>query len=624
MRKFIGELVLFVAILLMVIVNADIGFFATDIRYDDFITMLNNNEFSEVIVRPNQYDIIGKEISGGYCSTDIVSFVVMDTIVRTASSENPDLKYVVDDSKEISSFGILWRTFVIFMIAKTFVKAVIHFLFKNKNKGKQQERFDVDDEEDEEESEDSKKNSETRRLIEALKSFPDSTSDFVNSLRPATKVETRFSDVIGLENQMVELKDIVSFLKNPEKYKRMGAKIPKGILLYGSSGTGKTLIAKAIAGEADVPFFSISASQVQSEYLGASERNIRKLFEMAKKKAPAIIFFDELDSIATERYSGMSNKYAASVLNQLLACMDGFEDSNGVIVIAATNHREVLDKAVLRSGRFDRHIYIPLPDKAARLKLVDYYMRDKYEYLPNNYFELWENIASITTGFSGADIKNLINEATIITVRRGDNIISMENVQEAFRKITVGIQNGRVHRSEEEKRIKAVHEAGHAIVSRLLGKTPIEISIISRSDAGGYNLFAGEEKGLYTIEDILKEVKCCLGGRAAEKVVFDKISSGASGDLKHVSEILEQMYLAFGMSPSDEVGLVVTRQDQMNNAFVQNIMSKIDSDIKENYSEVVSMLTEHKDILNTLAEQLYNRETLMGDEIEELFNALCI
>ncbi len=614
---------------------------AIEMEYSDFVSKLKNNEVSSVLVEENENRaFIYLKEGASYYVVNLASFADMQSLIFEAKELDPTIEYSARNFKKPSFFSRLFLTCAVFLILKTIWSLMSIFLsyltdlFRHNNTSDDdndkdnnaENNNDENDENDEQDAKNKKKEEEIeKKLSDFIEKLSSGEDNFTYTPRIVSGMRTRFTDVIGLENQLDELNDVVSFLKEPDAYRKMNASIPKGILLYGPSGTGKTLIARAIAGEAGVSFIYASASQLQSMYVGGSERNIRKLFEIAKKRAPSIIFLDEIDSIATQRYSENSSKYAASILNQLLTCIDGFEESSGVIVIAATNCKEVLDNAILRRGRFDRHIYIPLPDKNARVKLFKYYLQNKiceWEFDGSTYQNTdapYEEFASMTTGFSGSDIKTLVNEATILSVRAGRDQISMSDVYEAHRKITVGVKNGRMENNEEEKKLTAVHEAGHAIISRLLNKTPLEISIIPRSTAGGYNLFADKEKSYYSVEDIMKELKIALGGRAAEKVIYDRVFSGASSDLKHASEMLYQMYMVFGMSASEEVSLVLTNNNELNSSITKDSVTNMKTDLKRCYDDVVELLRNNITVLEQLTLLLVKVETLQSSEIEKFF-----
>lgn len=639
MKRFLrnGLFLIFTLILVYFFINCR-SLLAIEMEYSDFVSKMNNNEVSSVLIEENENRaFVYLKEGASYYVVNLASFADMQSLIFKAKEVDSSIGYSVQNFKKPSFFNRLLLTGMVFFVLKAIWSLISIFVsyLANVWKRKNKSNNDIEEENDDEEDENDAKNKQDAKnkkkeeieinLSELIEKLSSGEDNFTYNPRIVNGMKTRFDNVIGLENQLDELNDVVSFLKEPEAYRKMNATIPKGILLYGPSGTGKTLIARAIAGEAGVSFIYASASQLQSMYVGGSERNIRKLFEVAKKRAPSIIFLDEIDSIATQRYSENSSKYAASILNQLLTCIDGFEESSGVIVIAATNCKEVLDNAILRRGRFDRHIYIPLPDKNARVKLFKYYLQDKncdWNYEDSEYANSdvpYEEIASMTTGFSGSDIKTLVNEAAIHAVRKGHDAISMDDVYEAYRKITVGVKNGRMENSEEEKKLTAVHEAGHAIISRLLNKTPLEISIIPRSTAGGYNLFANKEKSYYSVEDILKEVKIALGGRAAEKVIYDKVFSGASSDLNHASEMLYQMYTVFGMSTNEEVSLVLTNNNELNSSITKNSVSNMETDLKRCYDEAIELLKNNITVLNQLTLLLVKSETLQSSEIEEFF-----
>ena len=425
-----------------------------------------------------------------------------------------------------------------------------------------------------------------------------------------------FKDVIGLDKQMDELQDIVRFLKEPEKYEKIGAVLPKGILLFGKPGVGKTHIARAIAGEAEVPFFEISASELNAKYLGESEERIRSIFKAAEEKAPAIIYIDEIDSIAVKRYSNNSNKYGASILNQLLACMDGFSKDSNVIVIAATNHENALDDAILRSGRFDRKIYIHTPDKEARRQLIDYYSSDKQVSDEVNI----ERLVDITVGLTGADIKTILNEAALLSVRRGEEKISEEAIMEAFRKVEIGTQNNFSHNSKEQLERTAIHESGHAIISKHFGQNVSEVSIISRGSAAGYNLATGDEEADYNFNELKHRIMVLLAGRAAEEEMYSEVSAGASNDLERASAIVRDMFLRYSMRDEKGVNMVLTDSQELNEVIVRESYGNMDGFLKSCYEETKKILIEKKALLTKLSKELLNKETLSKYDIERILD----
>jgi len=426
-----------------------------------------------------------------------------------------------------------------------------------------------------------------------------------------------FKDVIGLDKQMDELQDIVRFLKEPEKYEQIGAALPKGILLFGQPGVGKTHIARAIAGEAGVPFYEISASELNAKYLGESEERIRTIFNTAEENAPAIIYIDEIDSVATKRYSENSNKYAASILNQLLACMDGFSKESNVIVIAATNHLDMLDDAILRSGRFDRKIFIHTPDKDARRKLIEYYSRDKAVSEDVNI----ERLVDITAGHTGADIKTILNEAALLSVRKEEANISEESIMEAYRKVEIGSENNFNHKSKEQLKRTAIHEAGHAIVSKFFGQNVSEVSIISRGSAAGYNLSPGDEDSEYGFNEMKHRIMVLLAGRAAEEEIFNEVSAGASNDLERASTIVRDMFLRYSMRDKLGVSMVLTDDVDLNGVIVDESYDEMNKFLKTCYEETKRILVSKRSLLRKLSRELVNKETLSKYEIEKILES---
>ncbi len=449
---------------------------------------------------------------------------------------------------------------------------------------------------------------------DSSKLFAGGSFGLLNGFQPR-KVESTgitFKDVIGLDKQMDELRDIVRFLKEPKKYEEIGATLPKGILLFGKPGVGKTHIARAIAGEADVPFFEISASEINAKYLGESEERVRSIFAAAEKEAPAIIYIDEVDSIAVQRYTENSNKYGASILNQLLACMDGFTKDTNVIVIAATNHMRELDDALLRSGRFDIKIFIHTPDKKARRELIDYYSGGKKIASSVNF----DRLVDITVGLTGADIKTILNEAALLSVRKEEESISEDSIMEAFRKVEIGSENNFNHKSEEQLKRTAIHEAGHAIVSKFFGQNVSEISIISRGGAAGYNLSTGDEDSDLSFNEMKHQIMVLLAGRAAEEEIFNEVSAGASNDLERASTIVREMFLRYSMRDKLGVSMVLTDDMDLNGVIVDESYDGMNKFLKSCYVETKKILVTKRALLRKLSRELMNKETLSKSEIE--------
>ena len=437
------------------------------------------------------------------------------------------------------------------------------------------------------------------------------------------KTKVRFDDVAGLEEEKGELIEIVDFLKRPEKYTKMGARVPKGILLYGKPGTGKTLIAKAIAGEADVPFISMSGSEFIEMFAGLGASRVRKLFERARKLAPCIVFIDEIDAIGSRR---TSNNGAESennqTLNQLLVEMDGFGSEETIIVLAATNRPEMLDKALLRPGRFDRQITIPNPDLKGRLEILKIHSKDKKLSDDVNL----ESIAEDTAGFTGAELENILNEAAIVATKNKHEEIENDDIEEAVKKVTVGLEKKERVISDKDKRLTAYHEAGHAVVSRYLPtQTNVkEVSIIPRGVAGGYTMYKSNEDKYYISKTEMQEkLIALLGGRAAERLVLDDISTGASNDIEVATQIARDMVTKYGMS--DKLGPIdfQGKEPYEMQMFGENIGDKIGEEVKTlidtAYNDAITLLKEHRDKLDKIAETLLKKEKINEQEFNQIF-----
>lgn len=438
-----------------------------------------------------------------------------------------------------------------------------------------------------------------------------------------------FTDVAGQEEAKQNLVEIIDFLNNPGKYTAIGAKLPKGALLVGPPGTGKTLLAKAVAGEAKVPFFSLSGSEFVEMFVGVGASRVRDLFKQAVENAPCIVFIDEIDAIGKSRDNGLgSNDEREQTLNQLLAEMDGFDSSKGVVIIAATNRPEVLDKALLRPGRFDRRIIVDLPDQQGRVDILKVHARTVLME-PDVDFEV---VARATPGASGADLENIINESALRSVRAGKQRVSQKELDEAIEVIIAGEEKKNRVMSDEEKRIVAYHETGHALVTALLTHTePVhKITIIPRTSGTlGYVMHvAKKEKVLMTKKELLEEIIILTGGRASEEIEFDSITTGAANDIERATEMAKNIITTYGMS--DNFGFVAWQQK--TNMFLgesktfncsEETRSKIDSEIQTMiascYNEALRILREHKGTLDKIAAVLYEKENLTGDEFMKLF-----
>ena len=447
------------------------------------------------------------------------------------------------------------------------------------------------------------------------------------------KERVTFDDVAGADVEKGELQEIVEFLKDPAKFQRLGAKIPRGVLLVGPPGTGKTLLAKAVAGEAGVPFYSISGSDFVEMFVGVGASRVRDLFEHAKKDAPSIVFIDEIDAVGRQRGAGLGGGHdeREQTLNQLLVEMDGFAANQGVIVIAATNRPDILDSALLRPGRFDRQVVVDAPDLNARIDILKVHARNK----PLAESVDLSVIAKSTAGFTGADLANLLNEAALLSARHGKEVIEMPEIEDAMIKVVVGTEKKTRNMGEKERKLTAYHEAGHAIVTKLLpSQDPVhQISIIPRGRAGGYTMsLPNEDKYYDTKNDMIDSIIVLLGGRAAEKLKLDDISTGASNDIERATKIARQMVTKFGMS--DNIGPINLGSEHdevfIGRDFVQNrnmsevLAAEIDTEVRgiidSAYKKCIELLDANSDKLDNVAKVLMEKEKIDGEEFEKIFN----
>ena len=448
----------------------------------------------------------------------------------------------------------------------------------------------------------------------------------------AEKTKVTFNDVAGVDEEKEELEEIVEFLKTPKKFTDMGARIPKGVLLVGQPGTGKTLLAKAVAGEAGVPFFSISGSEFVEMFVGVGASRVRDLFEQAKKNAPSIIFIDEIDAVGRQRGAGLGGGHdeREQTLNQLLVEMDGFGTNEGVIVLAATNRPDVLDKALLRPGRFDRQIVVSAPDVKAREQILEVHARKK---------KLAEDVdlktvAKNTSGFAGADLENILNEAALLAARRNLDCIGMKEIEDAMVKVTMGPEKKTRVRSEKENKLVAYHEAGHAVVSRYLPTQDKvhQISIVPRGMAGGYTMYRpAEDKSFRSKTEMEESIVSLLGGRVAEKLILDDISTGASNDIERATAISRAMVTKYGMS--ERLGTITFGADQEEvflgrdlahaKEYSEETAAIIDEEVKKivdaGYERAINILSEHVDKLHAVAKVLLEKEKIDGDEFDKIF-----
>ena len=447
------------------------------------------------------------------------------------------------------------------------------------------------------------------------------------------KKKVTFDDVAGADEEKEELKEIVDFLKAPKKFIDLGARIPKGVLLVGPPGTGKTLLAKAVSGEAGVPFFSISGSDFVEMFVGVGASRVRDLFEQAKKNSPCIVFIDEIDAVGRHRGAGLGGGHdeREQTLNQLLVEMDGFGVNEGVIILAATNRPDILDPALLRPGRFDRRVYVGTPDIRGREEILKVHSRGK----PLSDDVQLDELAKSTPGFTGADLENLLNEAALLAARKNKTKIGMEEVKEAIFKVVVGPEKRSRLMSEEEKKLTAYHEAGHAIAVKVASSTDKvdRVSIVPSGRAGGYTAHKpDEDKNYHTKAQLLEMIIIALGGRAAEELVLGEISTGAYSDLKQANSVARNMITKYGMSESmgnlifgdenDEV--FIGRDFGHTRNYSEHVASQIDKEVQKiidtSYQRTIVILEDNKDRLHRISKVLLEREKLEGQEFEELFN----
>lgn len=568
---------------------------SSDIAYSTFIQKWDSKEIQSIIVREDKMTVEGKTSDGKSFTTYVPSQLINSLIEQ---KPNEDVKV----SFEAPSSNSTWMPVVLPCILFAGVILLFMFVMTQQSQGGGGGR--------------------------GVMNFGKSKAKMMT---PDSQTVT-FADVAGADEEKAELEEIVDFLKLPAKYIQMGARIPKGILLVGPPGTGKTLLAKAIAGEAGVPFFSISGSDFVEMFVGVGASRVRSMFEEAKKNSPCLIFIDEIDAVGRQRGAGLGGGHdeREQTLNQLLVEMDGFGVNEGIIMIAATNRPDILDPALLRPGRFDRQILVGAPDVKGREEILKVHTKNK----PLGADVDLKILAKRTPGFCGADLENLTNEAALLAVRRSKKAILMEEMEEAITRVIAGPEKKSKVITEHDKKLTAYHEAGHAVVMKLLPNCdPVhEISIIPRGRAGGYTMHLPKEDTSYTSKLKLKdEMVGLLGGRVAEKLIMGDISTGAKNDIDRASNIAKSMVMEYGMS--DEIGTIsygsghdevfLGRDLGKSRDFSEEIGAKIDKEIKrfidEAYDKAHELLRENLNKLHAVAQALIEKEKLDADEFEEIF-----
>lgn len=569
-----------------------------NLTYSEFMKALDSSEVTELEVKPRErasiYEVSGKLKNYGKNETFYVrlplSEQVMKKLVTASDKYNFEFTAVADpESNSIVIFIANYLPMILIL--------VVGFWFINKQMGGKNGSFDFG------------------------KSKAKLSSD---------RNKVTFKDVAGLKEEKEEVKELIDFLKNPKKFQKLGARIPKGVLLYGPPGTGKTLLARAVAGEANVPFYYISGSDFVELFVGVGASRVRDMFQQAKRTAPCLIFIDEIDAVGRQRGSGIGGGHdeREQTLNQLLTEMDGFGENEGIIIIAATNRPDVLDPALLRPGRFDRQVTVNLPDVKGREEILKVHARNKVLADGVNI----EALAKRTPGYSGADLENLLNEAALLAVRRNKEAITMSEIDEASDRVLMGPAKSSKTRSENDRKLVAYHESGHAVVGiKLKGANDVQkVTIIPRGSAGGYNMMIpSEEKICSTKTDLLEQITGLLAGRVAEEVVFGEVTTGAENDFSKATKIARAMVTEYGMSDlgpmqleQQEGSVFLGRDYNKSRNFSNEVAHEIDTEMRkiidECYKKATKIIKDNRDLLELLATTLLEYETLTKEQIDYL------
>lgn len=568
------------------------------LTYDQFMSELNNGNITEVMIDPrvsaSNYVVNGKLKKYKSNESFTAKLPYSEVVMKQITDANKENKFKLESGSDING-NLLLITIV--QVGPILVLAVFAVWFLNRQMAGNKGSMD----------------------------FGKSRAKLSNDTNKVT-----FKDVAGLKEEKEEVKELIDFLKNPKKFQKMGARIPKGVMLYGPPGTGKTLLAKAVAGEADVPFYFISGSEFVELFVGVGASRVRDMFKEAKRTAPCLIFIDEIDAVGRQRGTGLGGGHdeREQTLNQLLTEMDGFGTNEGIILIAATNRPDVLDPALLRPGRFDRQITVDLPDVREREEILQVHARDK-KLAPTITLK---NIAKRTSGFSGADLENLLNEAALLSVRRNKEVITMSEIDESADRVMMGPAKVTRKYSENDRKLVAYHEAGHAVIGlKLEGANVVQkVTIIPRGSAGGYNMMTPrEEKICSTKEELLQQITGLLGGRAAEELVFGQVTTGASNDFSKATKIARAMVTEYGMSDlgplqfEDVSGNVFLGRDYNKpQHFSNEVANEIDMEMRKIingcHDEATKIIKKNRDLLNLIAETLLEYETLTKEQIDYL------
>ncbi len=568
-----------------------------NLTYDEFNKYLENGEVTTIIVTPREsagiYEIKGK--LEGYSKNEsyTVSIPLSDRLISSIlEKENKDIKVTVNKNPESNSFLIIVLNFLPYVLILGFL-----FFFLSKQVGGANKSFDFG------------------------KSKAQLHSD---------KNKVTFNDVAGLEEEKYEVKELIDFLKNPKRFQKLGARIPKGVLLVGPPGTGKTLLAKAVAGEANVPFYYISGSDFVELFVGVGASRVRDMFKQAKQTAPCLIFIDEIDAVGRQRGTGLGGGHdeREQTLNQLLTEMDGFGANEGIIILAATNRPDVLDPALLRPGRFDRQVTVSLPDVREREAILKVHAKNKV--LAKNVKLSY--LANRTSGFSGADLANLLNEAALLAVRRNKEEISMAEIDEAHDRVLMGPAKVSRKISDNDKKITAYHEAGHVVVGLKLEQSNIvqKVTIIPRGMAGGYTSIQQEQEKMHTTKtELIQTISTLLAGRVTEQLVFGEITTGASNDIERATKIARSMVCEYGMSElgpmqleQNESSVFLGRDYNKSRNFSDQVAFEIDKEMRKIidscYDKTVEIINKNRKLVDLIAENLMKYETLTKEQIDYL------